>query len=234
MTEESGSSPKENERELPTTPKLRFYPGQRILWHLRHKIPGPGKFKIRWAGPYLVEQVYDNGSVDVTTLQGESLGRVNMNKLKPYQEPETTQAYALQILACHILEAEIKNKRDHAPKTDSTTQSPNTSSKKNTTPTTGSTSYPDQATLDAEDLEVHQVMLEVYGTQPTPLEDNNPQHMGHGQTNSLKGHYTPIKPLGGLLRKTKPITEETPKKNANPTYPTPLSFRAVRTEHFPK
>ena len=27
--------------------------------------------------------------MDATTLQGESLGRVNMNKLKPYQEPET-------------------------------------------------------------------------------------------------------------------------------------------------
>ena len=40
--------------------------------------------------------------MDVTTLQGEDLGRVNMNKLKSYQESETTQAYALQILACHI------------------------------------------------------------------------------------------------------------------------------------
>ena len=59
----------------------------------------------------MIKQVYDNGSVDVTTLQGEELGRVNMNKLKPYQEPETTQAYALQILACHLLEAEIKAKK---------------------------------------------------------------------------------------------------------------------------
>ncbi len=47
----------------------------------------------------------------VTTLQGEEFGQVNMNKLKPYQEPETTQAYALQILACHILEAEIRTKK---------------------------------------------------------------------------------------------------------------------------
>ena len=39
---------------------------------------------------------YDNGLVDVTTLQGESLGRVNMNKLKPYQELDTTQTYALE------------------------------------------------------------------------------------------------------------------------------------------
>ena len=41
----------------PTNHNARFYPGQRILWHLRHKIPGPGKFKIRWARPYLIKQV---------------------------------------------------------------------------------------------------------------------------------------------------------------------------------
>jgi hypothetical protein len=76
--------------EQPSTPKARFHPGQRILWHLRHKIPRPGKFKIRWAGPYLIQQVSENGSVDVTTLQEEKLGQVNMNKLKPYQELETT------------------------------------------------------------------------------------------------------------------------------------------------
>ena len=34
-----------------------------------------------------------------------------MNKLKPYQELKTTQAYALQILACHLLEAKIKAKK---------------------------------------------------------------------------------------------------------------------------
>ena len=84
----------ENENlESLTIPKTRFHPGQRIFWHLRHKIPGPGKFKIRWAGPYLIKHVYDNRLVDVTTLHGESLGWVNMNKLKPYQEPESTQAY---------------------------------------------------------------------------------------------------------------------------------------------
>jgi hypothetical protein len=73
-TKEIKYSPRNADSKLPTTQKMRFYPGQRVLWHLRHKIPGPGKFKIRWARPYLIEQVYDNGSVDVTTLQGQSLG----------------------------------------------------------------------------------------------------------------------------------------------------------------
>ena len=56
-TEENKNSLNKDERELPTTPKVQFYPGQRMLWHLRHKIPGPGKFKIRWVGPYLIKQV---------------------------------------------------------------------------------------------------------------------------------------------------------------------------------
>ena len=44
------NSPRSDDSEPPTTHKTRFYPGQRILWHLRHKIPGPGKFKTPWAG----------------------------------------------------------------------------------------------------------------------------------------------------------------------------------------
>jgi hypothetical protein len=32
--------------EQPSTPKARFHPSQRILCHLRHKIPRPSKFKI--------------------------------------------------------------------------------------------------------------------------------------------------------------------------------------------
>jgi hypothetical protein len=93
--EEVSNSKNDKDLAQASTDKARFYPGQRILWHLRHKIPGPGKFKIRWAGPYLIKHVYGNGSVDITTLQGDELGRVNMSKLKPYQEPETTQAHAV-------------------------------------------------------------------------------------------------------------------------------------------
>ena len=157
----------------PTTPKARFYHGQRILWHLCHKIQGPGKFKIRWAGPYLIKQVYDNGSVDVTTIQGESLGHVNMNKLKPYQEPESTQVYTLQIMACHILEAKIRAKQSHLHKKNNTTQPRDVSYQNGETILTNdSTTYPDQRTLEAEDLEIHQVMLESYWVEPSLLNND--------------------------------------------------------------
>ena len=59
--------------------------------------PGPGKFRIRWSGPYEITEIYDNNTVDVSTLQGENLGRVNMSKIKPYHEPLEAKAYVLEV-----------------------------------------------------------------------------------------------------------------------------------------
>ena len=233
-TEANKGSLVNDERELSATPKVRFYPGQRILWHLRHKIPGPGKFKIRWAGPYLIKQVYDNGSVDVTTLQGDSLGRVNMNKLKPYHEPETTQAYALQILACHLLETELKKERNHLPKRGTITQSPTTPSKDTITTHTDPTSHPDQATLDAEDLEVHRVMLEVYWAQPITVEHHRLTHMGNEEVRlPRENNVTPNHPCN-TFDNPKQTHIEFPKENANLTYPTRLIIGKGRTDHHSK
>ena len=179
------SATMEKESEQGTTLKPRFFPGQRILWHLRHKIPGPGKFKIRWARPYLIKQVYDNGSVDVTTLQGDNLGRVNMNKLKPYQEPETTQAYALQILARHILEKELKAKQSDLPKNNVISPTTSTALRRGTVPQTQTTSYPDQRTLDEEDLEIHRIMLEGYYVQPSNQKNQSAPPIPHDE---VKAH----------------------------------------------
>jgi hypothetical protein len=85
-----------------------------------------------------------------------------MNKLKLYQEPETIQAYALQILACHILEAKIKAKRSYSRKDNGpihvhTITSSQT--KEEIISHTESTPYQDQGILEAEDLEVHRIIL---------------------------------------------------------------------------
>ena len=97
-----------------------------------------------------------------------------MNKLKPYQEPETTQAYALQILACHLLEAKIKDKKNHLPKNSDITQSPTTThsqSKEMIISHTRPTRYQETETLEAEDLEVHQIMQEGYWAQPSTFKN---------------------------------------------------------------
>jgi hypothetical protein len=120
--------------------------------------------------------VYENGSVDVTTLQGEKLGRVNMNKLKPYQEPETTQAYALQILACHLLEAKIKAKKSRIQDKKKISQPLLTPSSQDMITYAESIPYPDQAALEKEDLETHRTMLEGYYVQPSKLRDQNLPH----------------------------------------------------------
>ena len=78
-----------------TIPK--FYKGQKILWHQQMNKPGPGKSRIRWSGPYEIKEIYNNNTVDVMTLQGDSLGRVNMSKIKPFHEPLEAKAYVMEI-----------------------------------------------------------------------------------------------------------------------------------------
>ena len=45
----------------------------------------PGKFKLRWQGPYKVVKAYENGSYDMEDFQGQPLAiRINGNHLKVY------------------------------------------------------------------------------------------------------------------------------------------------------
>lgn len=55
------------------------------------------KFRIRWSGPYEIKEIYDNNTVDVNTLQGEPIGRVNIKNIKPYHEPLEAKSYVLEI-----------------------------------------------------------------------------------------------------------------------------------------
>jgi hypothetical protein len=234
-------SPRSKDLEPLTFQKMRFLPGQRVLWHLRHKLHGPGKFKIRWAGPYLIQQVYDNGSVDVTTLQGDSLGRVNMDKLKPYQEPESTQAYALQILARHILEKEIRAKQSHVYKGTSTTQIPLTTSSQSNEETisqTASTPYQEQGILEAEDFEVHRIMLEGYYIQPSTYESDIINHPIEEGDNPPREDNVPIVSHERTLTLVAPkqvMGEEFKSKaiSTNPPYTTLLPLEHYRVERPP-
>ena len=173
--------------------------------------------------------MYGNGSVDVTTLQGEDLGQVNMNKLKPYQELESTQAYVLQILACHILKAEIRAKKNHLHERNNPTQPQNTAFSHHNGETIlpiEPNPYPDQETLKTEDLEVHQVMLEGYWVQPSLLGNNGWQLQNHEVPNSPRGSNFSLARRANCepLEKLKQIHEgsikvQTFQEKANPTPP---------------
>jgi hypothetical protein len=163
-----------------------------------------------------------------------------MNKLKPYQEPESTQAYALQILACHILEAEIRAKQNQSHERINTTQPQDTSFPHNdgeTILTTETTPYPDRETLEAEDLEIHQVMLESYFVHPSIPANDGGQHQNHEVPNSPSGSkfslesQTNCEPLG----KSKPMSEESIEVQTFPEKmnPTPPRLKAGQGEATP-
>lgn len=76
----------QGEGELKGNKIPKCYTGQKILWYQRMSKLGPGKFRIRWSGPYIIKEIYNNNTMDVITLQGENIGRVNMSKIKPYHE----------------------------------------------------------------------------------------------------------------------------------------------------
>lgn len=119
------------------------------------------------------------GQVDVTSLQGEELGYVNMNKIKPYQEPKTSQAYALQIMASHILESELRAKRSQLPEKNVTSSTTISKSRNEVISPAKISYYPYQKTLDEEDLDIHRMMLEGYYVQPSSLRSQCSQRGHH-------------------------------------------------------
>ena len=47
----------------------------------------PGKFKIHWKGPYIVQKFNDGGAVQLVKLNGEILpSMVNESRLKKYRD----------------------------------------------------------------------------------------------------------------------------------------------------
>ena len=59
-----------------------------LVYDSRHQ-KFPRKLHVRWLGPYQVTKVYDNGSLSMTTLEGEPLPtRVNGSRVRKYYELE--------------------------------------------------------------------------------------------------------------------------------------------------
>ena len=44
----------------------------------------PGKLKSRWTGPFTIQEVYPNGSVDLLNSKDNRVFKVNGQRLKPY------------------------------------------------------------------------------------------------------------------------------------------------------
>ena len=57
-----------------------------------------GKLTTRWLGPYEVEQVFDNGSVRICTIDDEKVSfLVNGHRLRLYQKPMSKDQFILDL-----------------------------------------------------------------------------------------------------------------------------------------
>ena len=57
-----------------------------LVYDSRHQ-KFPGKLHVRWLGPYLVDRVHENGSLTMSTLEGEPLPtRINGSRVRKYHE----------------------------------------------------------------------------------------------------------------------------------------------------
>ena len=57
-----------------------------------------GKLKSRWTGPFIVHQVYLNGSVDLLNSKDNRVFKVNGQKLKPYAILHTVENEEIPLL----------------------------------------------------------------------------------------------------------------------------------------
>jgi hypothetical protein len=80
------------DRKLPVDHGIREG-GLVLLYDNRHK-DFPGKLHTRWMGPYRVNQVHQNGSLQLENLQGQWLDtRVNGSRVKKYNEASSSEDF---------------------------------------------------------------------------------------------------------------------------------------------
>ena len=51
----------------------------------------PGKLKSRWSGPFIVQQAYPNGSMDLRDPNDDRVIKVNGQRVKPYVVQQTSR-----------------------------------------------------------------------------------------------------------------------------------------------
>ena len=57
----------------------------------------PGKLKSRWTGPFIVQQAYLNGSVDLLNPNDNRVIKVNGQRVKPYVVQQTVREKILRL-----------------------------------------------------------------------------------------------------------------------------------------
>ena len=58
----------------------------------------PGKLRSRWTGPFTIQEVYLNGSVDLLNSKDDKVFKVNGQRLKPYAAQHSTDKVEIPLL----------------------------------------------------------------------------------------------------------------------------------------
>ena len=74
-----------------------FVAGQKVLLYNSHLHLFPGKLRSRWGGPYIVQNVYPHGAIEIVDPANGKIFKVNGQRLKPF----------LQNLAIEEVEEEL-------------------------------------------------------------------------------------------------------------------------------
>ena len=68
--------------------RREFYVHQKVwLYNSRLKL-FPGKFKSRWDGPFIIDDIFDCGAILISNPKTRQQMKVNGQRLKPYVENE--------------------------------------------------------------------------------------------------------------------------------------------------
>ena len=77
--------------------RKEFLAGQKVLLYDSKLHLFPGKLKSRWIGPYVINQIFPNGVVEISRQNGSNF-KVNGQRLKHYYEPFTQEKEELFLL----------------------------------------------------------------------------------------------------------------------------------------
>ena len=78
--------------------RKNFKQGDQVLLYDSNLHPFPGILKSRWTGPFIIHQVYLNGSVDLLNSKDSRVFKLNGQRLKPYAAHHTTDKEKIPLL----------------------------------------------------------------------------------------------------------------------------------------
>ena len=78
--------------------RKHFQKGDQVLLYDSKLHLFPGKLKSRWTGPFTIQEVYLNGSVDFLNAKDNRVFKVNGQRLKPYAAQHSTEKEEILLL----------------------------------------------------------------------------------------------------------------------------------------